>query len=269
MNISYLPGSFGRNSRRKVTGRKLLCTQRRQQQLWPPRSTFLLFFSLLVFWNFSMPKSSLSPSKSKTKTGKPPDSPFVALPSTSNHNKTSSSSSSSPFAYAFLLGGFDPSNHVPFTGYLYNILVATQTLRSSGSRADIVVMIQPVKPKEQAKRATASDNYSNASSSLLLPKAWKLLLENSMGIRLVYLDVEEEGKTSFFSIQLQKFKILELYESYQRVLFLDADIVPFCNLDYLFEASMAGIIQPNFVLSGTDAPAAGNFFSMYTSRPLV
>ena len=35
---------------------------------------------------------------------------------------------------------------------------------------------------------------------------------------------------------------------------------PFCNLDYIFESSTRGLLQPNFVIAGTDAPAAGNFF---------
>ena len=161
----------------------------------------------------------------------PSDPPFV-LPS---------NDATSRFAYVFLLGGLDPNNMTPFLGYLYNILVAAFTLRSTGSQADIVLLIQPRKP-----------------SMKLLPK-WTSLLESSMGIKVQYVMDHQEEQQSFFSVMLQKFKILQMTQ-YKRVLFLDADIVPFCNLDYLFEASMSGIIQPNFVLAGSDAPAAGNFF---------
>ena len=158
----------------------------------------------------------------------------------------------SPFAYVFLLGGLDPKYITPFRGYLYNIMIATNTLRSSGSQADIVLLIQPL--------------YPNKNQTLSL--WWENLLQNDLGIKIQYLDntelqqnqqQEHHQQTSFFSVMLQKFKVLQMTQ-YQRILFLDGDIVPFCNLDYLFEASMKGIIQPQFVLAGSDAPAAGNFF---------
>ncbi|KAL7581402.1 hypothetical protein ACA910_021990 [Epithemia clementina (nom. ined.)] len=157
----------------------------------------------------------------------------------------------SSFAYVFLLGGLDPNNITPFRGYLYNILVATHTLRTTGSQADIVVLIQT--------RPPAGNNH-NHNHNRTLPAPWSDVLESKLGIRLQYLEEPAANdKQSFLSVMLQKFQILKMTQ-YQRILFLDADIVPFCNLDYLFHASLSGVIQPNLVLAGSDAPAAGNFF---------
>jgi alpha-N-acetylglucosamine transferase len=46
---------------------------------------------------------------------------------------------------------------------------------------------------------------------------------------------------------------------HQRVLYLDSDILPMANLDYLFALSMRGVLKPNFLISGVYQLANGGF----------
>ena len=153
----------------------------------------IIFHQTFIHSSSSSSSLYLAPSEAS-----PPDPPFVKP----------SASSSSPFAYAFLLGGLDPSNLTPYRGYLYNIAVATHVLRSEGSTADIVVLIQ-IAPQAQADR---------------LPDKETRFFEQDLGIRLHYLPSSNRQHQSFLSIMLQKFRILQMTQ-YERVLFLDADIV--------------------------------------------
>ena len=43
----------------------------------------------------------------------------------------------------------------------------------------------------------------------------------------------------FTQAMLDKFQILDLTE-YSRVIFLDSDVIPLCNMDYTFEFSEGG-----------------------------
>ena len=60
--------------------------------------------------------------------------------------------------------------------------------------------------------------------------------------------------------------MLELTE-YERVLYLDADVMPLCNLDYVLELSLEGKhLAPNVVLGYTREPANGGFFVLQPSE---
>jgi hypothetical protein len=96
-----------------------------------------------------------------------------------------------------------------------------------------------------------------------------------MGIRVKYL--EKPKRSSFADIQMEKFRILTLTE-YKRVMFLDADMLPLTNFDYLMELSDPDselvknrrngepLIQPNFVIATRGEPANGGCF-MLAPRP--
>jgi hypothetical protein len=65
------------------------------------------------------------------------------------------------WAYAFLIGGCSNKNH-EYRGFLYNVIAATQQLRMSGSKADVVVFLQmsvgsneTSLPEEEEKLLTA------------------------------------------------------------------------------------------------------------------
>jgi alpha-N-acetylglucosamine transferase len=62
---------------------------------------------------------------------------------------------------------------------------------------------------------------------------------------------------------LDKFRVLGLTE-YRRVLFMDGDVMPTENLDYLFELSDGpdAILKPNLIVTGSLEPANGGFFML-------
>jgi hypothetical protein len=64
-------------------------------------------------------------------------------------------------------------------------------------------------------------------------------------------------------LQLEKFRILDMVE-YRRVMFLDADVLPVGNLDYLFELSDGenAILRENLVIAGPFEPANGGMFML-------
>jgi hypothetical protein len=49
---------------------------------------------------------------------------------------------------------------------------------------------------------------------------------------------------------------------YERVLFIDADVLPLCNLDYLCELSMKGTLMDSVVIATGTEPANGGFFML-------
>ena len=147
----------------------------------------------------------------------------------------------SRFAYAFLIAGCDP-NHPSYLGFLYNVLVSRYILRLKGSAADVVLLIRMKHAKDSS-----------------LPAEEERWLHDS-GIRVQYLPPSPEE--SFYSAMMAKFYILNLTD-YSRVLYLDADVLPLCNLDYVFEQSQQGILKENFVVAWWGEPALGAIFMLH------
>ena len=71
---------------------------------------------------------------------------------------------------------------------------------------------------------------------------------------------------------LDKFQILDLTE-YSRVIFLDSDVIPLCNMDYIFELSEGGrvgngnmTLKENLVVAWKHEPSQGGLFML---RPCI
>ena len=64
----------------------------------------------------------------------------------------------------------------------------------------------------------------------------------SAGVKMKYLpkNVDEKSDT-FFTAILDKFTVLDMVE-YNSVLFLDTDVLPLCNLDYVFDLVPRGTV---------------------------
>ena len=173
------------------------------------------------------------------------------LPNNNNNNTNNNNNNLTGrrFAYAFVVGGCDPK-HPSYRYYLYNILVAAFILQheatTSSSSSQIIVYVQ----------MAHSSRYNT-----LLEHEVKWL--ERMNIQIVYLP--KSRVESFYGIVLEKFRILNLTE-YQRVLLLDADVMPLMNLDYLMEMSLQGILQENVVIAGRLEPANAGLFVV---TPLV
>ena len=149
------------------------------------------------------------------------------------------SNSTSPFAYGFVIGGCDPKRPATYQNYLFNIAIAAQILRERGSTADVVALFQVSKTAETQE---------------LLPQDLKIL--HGLGVYVYYIPQQTHGKQSFYRTQLDKFRILGLSQ-YERILFMDGDVMPLANLDYLLEMSASGKLKDNVVLQGIHEPANG------------
>jgi len=154
------------------------------------------------------------------------------------------------WAYAFLVSGC--SEEKPgYKGFLYNIVVSAKRLKEMGSVADIVVMIQ----------------MSESTDSRTIPlEEENMLIDN--GIKIRYLPkMRSSYHECFYALVQEKFRILQLTE-YSRVLFIDADIMPLCNLDYMFELSepaeinKLSLLKENVIIAWRDEAANAGFFMM-------
>jgi hypothetical protein len=160
----------------------------------------------------------------------------VALGNTVNEARMGKASR---FAYAMLIGGCDPAKP-SYKGFLYNALVAATILREQGSTADFIVLIQ----------MSFQSEYNE------LPEADNQALEMA-GIRARYL--AKSPKESFYNTVMSKFRILSWTE-YDRVLFMDADVLPMANLDYVMHQSVSGFLQKNVIVAGLYEPSNAGFF---------
>ncbi|KAG7354515.1 hypothetical protein IV203_003871 [Nitzschia inconspicua] len=148
------------------------------------------------------------------------------------------------FAYAFLLGGAmstkPGSDH---RGGLFSVAVAAHNLRRHNSTADVVLMVQ----------------ISTLSNATRLPQQQTEVLQR-LNIDVIYLPKYADPKfEKFYNLMLEKFRILGLI-NYDRVLYLDYDVMPRCNLDYVLELSYQGVLKENVVLANLLEPSSGGFF---------
>jgi hypothetical protein len=143
------------------------------------------------------------------------------------------------FAYAALVAGCNPDTS-NYRAFIYNVLVSAHVLQTTGSVADFIVMI----------RMKGDSNYTK------LPDDEELVFQRA-GVIIQYLPKVKAD--NFYSAMLAKFAILE-FTQYDRILFMDADVIALCNLDYLFDASMSGMLRENVVLAWQNEPANGGFF---------
>jgi len=151
----------------------------------------------------------------------------------------STPSNPSLYAYAFVIGGCDP-DRPSYRNYIHNVLVATHILRQKGSRSDVHLFIQMACRSPHTQLVAEEVRWLHA-----------------MDISIRYLPKHRDE--SFYKIMLEKFQILRLTQ-YRRVFFLDADVMPLINLDYLMELSDQGVLEENVLVPGPTSPGNGGFF---------
>jgi len=142
-------------------------------------------------------------------------------------------------------------------GMLYNAMIAGRIFRRSNTTADVVAVVEmhyqtkhDALPDDQVQMLTAS------------------------GVKILYLEKPSES-SNFMETTLRKFDVL-LFDQYSRVLFLDADVMPFCSMDYLFElsdpdpatitAQQQPVLRENLVLGWKIEPANAGFFMLRPSK---
>lgn len=171
------------------------------------------------------------------------------LPHNTNTKATTTKTNKKKFAYAFLMAGCDPESSLTYRPYLWNILVAAENLVASSSSqttADIVVMVQ----------------FQRNTTTTILPSTDVQWLELYPNIHIHYLPTEPL-RDNFYNAQLAKFHILELIQ-YDQVMYLDADVMPLCSMDYIFflqaQQHQQLLLQPNIILAWFTEPAHGGWF---------
>eukprot|EP00522_Entomoneis_paludosa_P006473 CAMPEP_0172453562 /NCGR_PEP_ID=MMETSP1065-20121228/10821_1 /TAXON_ID=265537 /ORGANISM="Amphiprora paludosa, Strain CCMP125" /LENGTH=517 /DNA_ID=CAMNT_0013205745 /DNA_START=29 /DNA_END=1582 /DNA_ORIENTATION=- len=155
----------------------------------------------------------------------------------------------SAYAYAFVIGGCKPEEKMPnHRGYVWNILISTKSLRDMGSTQDVVALFQ------------ISDTSPNSTLSDVDTRPLEAL-----GVKIQYISKPEQGFDDFYGTQMRKFDILNLTQ-YRRVMFLDGDLTPLVNMDYLFELSDGpdAILKENVVVADPNCPSHGGFFMLET-----
>ena len=156
------------------------------------------------------------------------------------------------WGYAFVVGGCSSKNP-EYRGFIYNIAVASQILQESGSKADIIALVQ----------------MSASTNETALPNTELRLLE-AMNVKIKYIPkFSSMTHEVFYSLMLEKFRILQMTE-YSRIIFMDGDVMPLCSLDYLFELSEPesgdAILKDNIVISYSSQPAHGGFFMLHPTK---
>jgi hypothetical protein len=149
----------------------------------------------------------------------------------------------SPYAYVFTVGGVNEKKP-GYRGFLLNILIATRILANEGSTADVIAYFQ----------------MSPASDLDKLPEEDQRLLSR-MNVHVKYLPKPKQE--SFYDIVFEKFRCLELVQ-YRRALFLDADVIPLHNIDYIFKLSEGddAILKENMIVATRGEPCNAGFFML-------
>lgn len=150
----------------------------------------------------------------------------------------------SRFAYAYVVGGCKPEDPA-YRNYLNDVFVSTYRQREDGSQADVIIFVQ-----------MAFESTFDA-----LPETDSALLR-AANIIVQYIPKAEDE--SFYRIMMDKFRVLTLTH-YERVLFMDADVMAMGSLDYIFDLSVQGVIKKNLVVAGPIEPASGGFFMLSPS----
>ncbi len=211
-------------------------TEKRRRLVKWPQYGLVLLVSLMIYKTFKFDFSSTTMT------------PFLQQATT-----TSTTTSPAPsklqqrprHAYAFLLAACDPADR-RYQGFLYNIVMAVYSLqRIFRSRAEYVIMIQ----------MAADSKYDT-----LLPEDVEPFSKlDPTTIHIKYLP--KPPVDTYYQSMLSKFSLLQ-YTEFSRVLFLDADVLPLCNLDYVFDLSEQGILKENFIMASRGTPANGGFFML-------
>lgn len=155
------------------------------------------------------------------------------------HQQGRQSDRAGKFAYLYAIGGCTETSCL---AYVLNVVVAAHLFQRYNSTADIILLVRI---------------SSFVNSTTLAPKLERYL--EKAGVTFQYLPKVEID--NFATSTIEKFRVLELLE-YDRVIFLDGDIVPRCNLDFFFEESYlpGGMLSGTVGQAGNVAPITASFF---------
>jgi len=143
-------------------------------------------------------------------------------------------------AYVSLVHGIDSSFR--YRGFLYNALITCKALRELGSLADFIALVGYSSYKEEENKHIFQEDIN--------------LLENA-GIRVYYLPriVRNPAKTKVSFAEMALLKVLPFsFISYDRIQFLDGDVMPTKNMDCFFQLNI------NSYNTGNASPVNSGWF---------
>ena len=124
----------------------------------------------------------------------------------------------SKYAYSTLISGFDEK--FKYRGFIYNALIMKKALKEQGSQADFIVMV------------AFQNNHTEPYESDM-----NLLRRN--GIIVHYLTRILDSSTPLHFAEMALLKVTPWsFTEYDRVQFLDGDVMPTANMDCFFYLNM-------------------------------
>eukprot|EP00588_Corethron_pennatum_P022470 CAMPEP_0194326986 /NCGR_PEP_ID=MMETSP0171-20130528/39135_1 /TAXON_ID=218684 /ORGANISM="Corethron pennatum, Strain L29A3" /LENGTH=455 /DNA_ID=CAMNT_0039086763 /DNA_START=158 /DNA_END=1528 /DNA_ORIENTATION=- len=166
---------------------------------------------------------------------------FGSLSSVPTQRKDASKMKRGKYAIAYIIGGChwktwnSMDSCVP---YILNAIVTAHVLRTFHSSIDVVLKV---------RMASSSTETSFAELS---PEIEEWL--SKTGVILSYLPKVRKGD-NFGTVSIEMFRTLEMLD-YDRVLFMDSDSYPRCNIDSHFDLSFNGLVKENVGFAGSAAP---------------
>ena len=148
-------------------------------------------------------------------------------------------------AYAMLMAGVDPDRQKWYHAIIYNAMVVSELLSKSNSTSDLILMVQLTVSAKANKLSDQEEGWLRGAN-----------------IIVKYIPIPDHQIQNFYTVQFEKFRILQYYKDYSRILFLDGDVMPHCSLDYLFELSEEGVLKENMVIAWASEPSSGGFFML-------
>ena len=181
-------------------------------------------------------------------TSQPQSTPTTTATTTTTTTMDTTMMDQKKYAYTWVIGAID-GERPAYKGFLYDILVSVHLLKKLGSEADFWIVAQ------LSHNATGNE----------LPTEDVRVLQ-ALGIHIKLLD--KPVKSSFAHLVYEKFHPLQ-FTQYRRIMFLDADILPLVNMDYLFHLSdpehteCPTILRPNLILATRGEPCNTGMFIMH------
>jgi hypothetical protein len=143
------------------------------------------------------------------------------------------------YAYITMMHGID--NNLAYRGFLFNVLLAKEILSKSGSTADFIVLVGFSKFLDVIPSVIQED--------LALLRRHNIILHYLPRLR----DILRFPKVNFMEMALLKLSSWNL-TNYDRVQYMDADVLPRRNMDCLFK------LERNTFNTGTASPLNSGWF---------
>jgi len=161
---------------------------------------------------------------------------------TTNTTRNKNRDTKGKYAYAMLMAGVDPeTSGLWYHGILFNAMVTSELLhRNSNSQSDVILMVQLSKEAKIKKLSDVEEDWLRRANVIVK-----------------YIPLPDHGIQNFYTIQFEKFRVLQYYKEYSRIIFMDGDVMPNCNLDYIFKLSEEGVLKENMVLAWRAEPSSG------------